>query len=245
MVILTLNRPARLNALTRGMRDQLRSALHQATADESVGAVILQGAGDRAFSAGQDLDEAKSFGAGDIDAWIDDWETLYSAVLGCPKPVVASVSGYAVGAAFQLALVCDLRIASDAARFGMPEIDDAIPCITGTWALYNVIGRGRVTDLVLTGRMLPAAEALDWGIVNRVTAPDELHARTMDLARLLATKPRMATGQDKSYLRARAWASWAEAAESAKIGHTAAFASGEPQRVMEQFFDRDARARSR
>src|SRR2546422_103917 len=121
------------------MRQELASAFEALDVDSAVTAVVLTGAGDRAFAAGQDLNEASDFRPESIEDWIDSFNHLYSAIQVFNKASVAAINGYALGAAFQLALLCDIRIASEKARFGMPEIDDGIPCITGTWTLYEVI----------------------------------------------------------------------------------------------------------
>ncbi|OFV84025.1 MAG: enoyl-CoA hydratase, partial [Acidobacteria bacterium RBG_16_64_8] len=166
--VITLNRPHVLNALNREMRRELTEAFVKANHDDEVGSIVLTGSGERAFAAGQDLNEAKEFTPERAHTWIDEFFALYSALRNLDKSVVAAVNGYAVGAGLQIALLTDLRIASERAQLGMPEIHDGIPCITGTWTLWDIIGRSRTEDLVLTGRLLGAQEALQWGLVNRV-----------------------------------------------------------------------------
>lgn len=160
---IVLNRPERLNAISALMREELIDSLRNLDNDPAVKAIVLTGAGERAFGAGQDLGEARTFSEEVIDTWIDEWTTLYRTVIDLATPTIAAVNGYAVGAAFQLAAVCDIRVASETARFGMPEVDDAIPCITGSWSLLQLIGRARIADLILTGRMIDADEARSWG----------------------------------------------------------------------------------
>ncbi|CCG04281.1 enoyl-CoA hydratase/isomerase family protein [Blastococcus saxobsidens] len=239
-----INRPDRLNALSVGVKDELVAALSYADRTDSVKSVVLTGAGERAFAAGQDLSEAQEFSPEAIDGWIDSFHRLYSAVLDCSKPTVAAVNGYAVGAGFQLALLCDLRIASSGAKFGMAEIDDAIPCITGTWTLYDSIGHSRTADLILTGRMLPAEEAKSWGLVSEVVAPEDLMTKGRALAVLLGAKPAVAVRLNKNRL---AWllSRERESAESfARQAHAEAYGTGLPQAKMADFLARRREGRS-
>ena len=244
VALVVLNRPERLNALSRRMREELVAALGQLDADPQVGAVVITGAGERAFAAGQDLTEAQTFGEGEVDDWIDEWTRVYQAVLGMATPTVAAINGYAVGAAFQLAVVCDIRIASAAARFGMPEIDDAIPCVTGTWSLWQMLGRGRIADLILTGRMVDAEEALAWGIVSRLVPADRLVAEAVELAAGLARKSAKVLALNKRLLAELTLETLPRFERYAKQAHGEAFASGEPQDTMARFLDGVAEGRT-
>lgn len=241
--ILRLNRPRVLNAINQEMRRDLATALTAANRDDAAGCIILTGAGDRAFAAGQDLEEAREFTAERARQWIDEFDTVYNALRLADKPSIAAINGYAVGAGFQIALLADLRIAADTARAGMPEINDAIPCITGTWTLWDIIGRSRTADLVLTGRLLDAQEALAWGLFNRVVPAVDLMT-TMQLAAELAAKPRTAARLNKERWRNLTQAATDEALRFAKYAHATAFASGEPRAAMEAFLAKRAAAAS-
>jgi len=170
--LVTLNSEARLNAFSEAMRRQLIEALQFFDESQDVRAVVLTGAGSRAFSAGQDLSEAQTMDGPAAERWVDEWGEVYTALLSLDTPTVAALNGYAVGAGLQTALMCDVRVASTTARAGMPEINDAIPCITGTWSLEGIVGDARIADLVQTGRMLEAEEMADWGIVTYLAEPD-------------------------------------------------------------------------
>jgi len=239
-----INRPQSLNAISRQLREDLVQVFGELDRDPQVSAIVLTGAGGRAFAAGQDLSEALSFDGSSAAEWIDEWRALYDCVLSLSKPTVAAVDGYAVGAGFQLALVCDLRLASERARFGMPEIDDGIPCITGTWTLYELIGRGRTTDLVLSGRMIDAAEALQWGVVSQVVPAERLAGAAAALAARLGAKPAAAMRLNKRWLRDLLLSHLPAAEEYAKRAHGEAFGSGEPQRLMADFLAKRAAGRS-
>jgi len=245
VALVVLDRPERLNALSQRMREELIEALRALDAAPEARAIVVTGAGDRAFAAGQDLDEARAFDEDAVDRWIDEWTALYQTVLELATPTVAAVNGYAVGAAFQLAAVCDLRVASDTARFGMPEVDDAIPCITGSWSLYQLIGRGRVADLVLTGRMIDAQEALAWGLVSRVVPAARLRDEAHATAALLAAKSATTHALNKRLLCRLANERLSEFEAYAKEAHRTAFGSGEPQVAMSRFLAKQAIGRPR
>lgn len=244
VAVVTLNRPERLNALSQRLREELAELLGELELRTDVRSVVMTGAGDRAFAAGQDLGEAQRFDEDAARGWVDEWTALYDRVLRFPKPIVAAVSGYAVGAGFQLALLCDIRIAAENARFGMPEIDDGIPCITGTWTLYDLIGRGRTVDLVLSGRMLDAREALQWGVVTRVVPTADLRGEAIQLAGLLGSKSATAIRLNKEWLRRLLVEKLSATEDYARQAHAAAFATGEPQQKMAAFLDHKAAGRS-
>jgi len=244
VALVTLNRPERLNALSRKMREELATALRELDKSPDVRSIVITGAGGRAFAAGQDLSESRHFSAGDVDQWIDDWTELFECVLNLSTPTIAVVDGYAVGAGFQLAAVCDFRFASESARFGMPEVDDAIPCITGMWALYELIGRGRVSDLILSGRMIDAREALEWGIVTRVLTKEEIRSEALALASNLAQKSPKVIELDKRMLARLMLQRLPEFEAFAKQAHTLAFESGDPQEAMARFLEKRAAGRS-
>jgi enoyl-CoA hydratase/carnithine racemase len=227
------------------MRRDLIAILSALDEAEGAQAIILTGDGDRAFSAGQDLSEAKRLGAEDVQDWVEEWAAVYRAILNLGTPTVAALNGYAVGAGFQVAAMCDLRIASTTAQVGMPEVDDAIPCITGSWSLANLLGRGQIADLVFTGRLLTADEMLRWGLVTQTVAPDGLLSAARSLAELLARKDRLAIRLDKAWLRRDLLDRLPAAVEAAILAHSAAFESGEPHRAMEAFLARRSDASQR
>jgi enoyl-CoA hydratase/carnithine racemase len=243
VTILTISSPARLNAFSSAMRRQLIEVLSELDAAEDTRAIILMGAGDRAFSAGQDLAEAQSFSGNDAQSWVEEWAAVYRAILNLDTPTIAALNGYAVGAGFQVAVMCDLRLASTTVRVGMPEVDDAIPCVTGSWSLANLLGRAQIADLVLTGRLMSAEEMLGWGIVSRLVSPDQLLATAQDLAGVLAKKDRLAVRLDKAWLRRDLLDRLPDAVKAAKLAHAEAFDSGEPRRVMGAFLSRTSATR--
>src|SRR3989475_4481869 len=174
VVIVTLNRPRVLNALSRALKRELADALGRLKADESVRAVVVTGAGEQAFSAGQDLTEAKDMSGPEAEEWVREFEALYDQVRMLDVPVIAAVNGWAMGAGCQLALLADIRISSENARYGMPEIRDGIPAVFGLELLWNTIGMSRGLYLVLSGDSLDARQAQDAGLTIKVVPRAQL-----------------------------------------------------------------------
>ena len=186
----TFNRPDVLNALNLQARDELWATLDAIELDPEVRVVVFRGAGERAFSAGADISEfgtAPSFDAARRARLERD---LWGRIARLEKPLVAAVHGFALGAGCELALLCDLRLASEDARLGLPEVALAyIPTAGGTQTLARTIGRGRALDLILTGEPIPARQALDWGLLHWVGPRDRLYDEAEALARRLVNQP--------------------------------------------------------
>ena len=188
VAVVTLNRPDAMNALSRALRRALHEALASLDADPEVKAIVLTGAGERAFTAGLDLKELSSdpLGMGAANA-VDPAENPVRAVLACSKPVVGAINGVAITGGFELALACDVLVCSANARFADTH---ARVGITPGWGLSQklsrCIGPYRAKELSLTGNFLDAATAYEWGLVNRVVPPDELMPVALQLAQQMA-----------------------------------------------------------
>ena len=166
---ITVNRPDKLNALNDATMTELGRAIDQARADSAVGGIILTGAG-RAFVAGADIAELRAKAPTDVYALARRGQEVFRRFETSPKPVIAAVNGFALGGGCELAMACHIRIASESAKFGQPEVKLGItPGYGGTQRLTRLIGRGRALQLLLTGEMIDAAEAFRLGLVNRVT----------------------------------------------------------------------------
>lgn len=233
---ITLNRPEKLNAWNKPMRDQLITALNDAERDNAVRAVILTGAGDRAFGAGQDLSESKTFDASSAEGWMGEWKALYSLFRDSSKPIVAALNGVAAGSAFQIALLCDLRIAHAGVTMGQPEINSGIPTVTGNWIMREMIGLSRTIDLTLTGRMLGAEEAYSFGLISRLVDQEKVQSEALEIANLLASKPPVAMRLNRKRIAEVTQQGFDDAMQSGILIQTDAYATGEPQAMMEKFF---------
>ena len=235
VAVITLNKPQVLNAWDRPMREDLLDTLERCASDDTVGAVVLTGAGERAFGAGQDLREAKTFDENGAEDWLREWERLYDRMRSMPKPVVAALNGLAAGSAFQFVLLADFRIGHAGVRMGQPEINSGIASITGPWILNEILGIARTTDLTLTGRMMEADECRAIGVLNRIVPADRVLPESLDLARALAAKPRLAMQLDKQWLREMTEPRFRAAIEAGIRYHRIAYGSGEPAQNMERF----------
>jgi len=188
---ITINRPDKLNALNDTVIDELGQAVGTVEADEAVKGVILTGAGPKAFVAGADIAELSRQGPLDGKARALVGQTVFRRLERLGKPVIAAVNGFALGGGCELAMACHIRIASDRAKFGQPEVKLGIgPGYGGTVRLPRLVGRGRALELLLTGEVIDAPEAYRIGLVNRVVPGDRLLAEAEALLRtILANGP--------------------------------------------------------
>ncbi len=185
----TVNRPDKLNALNSDTEQELQDVFLKLRDNAAVGGVVVTGAGTKAFVAGADIAELSGLGATQGKEFAFQGQTTFTRIAGCPKPVVAAVNGYALGGGCELAIACHLRVASERARFGLPEVQlGLIPGHGGTQRLARIVGMGRALEMVLTGRMVDAEEAHRWGLVNAVAAPDKLLETARELLGQILTK---------------------------------------------------------
>ncbi len=186
--LLTIHRPKALNALNDQVMDELGAAMLAFDADEGIGAIIITGS-DKAFAAGADIAAMANFGYMDVlknDFITRNWETIGRV----RKPVIAAVAGFALGGGCELAMMCDIIIAADTAKFGQPEIKIGImPGAGGTQRLPRAVGKAKAMDLCLTSRMMDALEAERAGLVSRVVAADKLMEETLAAANIIANLP--------------------------------------------------------
>jgi len=188
VAIITINRPDKRNALNIKTREEGAALLEVLRNDDSVGVVVFTGAGDKAFVAGADIAEFAGRTA-ITQRDVMTGRSLFTAIDTFPKPIIAMVNGYCLGGGCELALACDIRIASESASFGQPEINlGIIPGGGGTQRLTRLVGEGKAMELILTGEIIDAKTAFSIGLVNHVVPADQLEARTMDIANRIAEK---------------------------------------------------------
>lgn len=197
VALVTLNRPEKRNALSLQMMRELDSALAEIASDSRLRVVIIRGEGP-AFCAGHDLRELLDR---DVEAYRTIFDTcvkLMARIVEIPQPVIAEVAKVATAAGCQLVAACDLAVASTEASFATPGVRIGLFCSTPMVALTRAIGRKRAMEMLLTGESIDAPKALEWGLVNRVVAPDRLHAETLALARKIAESSRTIVGIGKA-----------------------------------------------
>ena len=200
---LTVNRPTALNALNREVLEEMARVIREVRHDSSVRVLIVTGAGDKAFVAGADIAAMAKMSALDGIDFSRLGHRVMESFEDLPIPVIAAVNGFALGGGLELALACDLIVASEKARFGQPEINlGLIPGFGGTQRLPHRIGHNKARELIMTGDMFDAKTALELGLANQVVAPAELLDTTRKLAEKIASKSAVALRQAKAALRA-------------------------------------------
>lgn len=201
VLLVTFNRPDVRNAINRQVQLDLRAALETARVDDAVGAVVLTGAGPKAFIAGADISQVAGYSK--ETALASDLQRLFDLVEDFPKPTIAAVNGFALGGGCEIAMACDIRIAAESARFGLPETAlSVLPGAGGTQRLGRLVGTGRAIEMILTGRMVDAAEAERIGLVTAVVAPDDLLAAARSTAATILARGPLATRLAKLVIRA-------------------------------------------
>src|SRR5205807_277510 len=201
VAIITINRPEKRNALNIQTRAEGAAILDELRSDDSVRVVVFTGAGDKAFIAGADIAEfAGRTAITQREVMLD--RGLFNSVDSFPKPVIAMVNGYCLGGGCELALACDIRIASDKASFGQPEINlGIIPGGGGTQRLTRLVGEGKAMELILTGEIINAHAAFNIGLVNMVVPAADLEAKTMEIANRIAEKSPIALRMAKEAVK--------------------------------------------
>jgi enoyl-CoA hydratase len=199
--IVTINRPDKRNALNIKTREEGAALLDRLRDDQSVGVVVITGAGDKAFIAGADIAEFAGRTAM-MQRDVMTARSLFTAIDTFPKPIIAMINGYCLGGGCELALACDIRIASETASFGQPEINlGIIPGGGGTQRLTRLVGEGRAMEMILMGEIIDAKTAFSIGLVNHVVPAAELEAKTMEIANRIAEKSPIALSLAKESVK--------------------------------------------
>jgi enoyl-CoA hydratase/carnithine racemase len=236
IAVVTLNRPECLNAWTMSMQAHAAELLEWLAIDPGTAGVVLTGSGDQAFCAGQDLSETAAFGASDVDRWLTSLRRLYAAVLDLDKPTVAAINGVAAGSGYQVSLLCDVRVIHPGVRMGQPEVTSGIPSITGMYLTERALGWSRTREMMLTGRLLGAEELYLIGLAHHVVPPGEVVHRAVAIAAEIARQPGVAVQATKQRCRDQLGPGLWEAFDAAAEYDRRAWASGQPQRTMKEFF---------
>lgn len=192
ILYITINRESKLNALNKATLNELHIAIREAQTDMSVGGIIVTGAGQKAFVAGADISEFASFNKEEgKNLAAEGHSKVFDLIQNSAKPVIAAVNGFALGGGLELALACHMRIASDNARPGLPEVTlGLIPGYGGTQRLTQLVGRGKALEMILTADMISANDAFAFGLVNYVMPPDQLISKSEEiLSKILTRSP--------------------------------------------------------
>lgn len=240
----TVDNPARLNALDGALCRGLRDAVAALGADPDIRAVVVAGAGDRAFIGGADVREMAGLDPATATAFISLLRGACAAIRAAPVPVVARISGHCLGGGLEIAAACDFRIADESAAFGMPETRLGVPSVIDAALLPDLIGWGRARMMVYTGETVGAREALEWGLVERLAPRGALDAALeRALTGIAACEPGAIRAQ-KALIREWERLPRDRAAEAGIAVFAEAFAGPEPRRRMRAFLDRARREKS-
>ena len=238
VAVVRLHRPAVMNAVNAELRAALKEQLYALDADPTVQAIVLTGSGERAFCGGQDLDESATIDTDTLAGWLNRQHAMYQAVRDVSKPIVAALNGTAVGAGFQMALMCDLRVAHATLRMGQPEVKAGLGSIVGSYLMSLQIGHSLNQQLSLTGELITAERAYALGLVNDLVPAKEVLPRAIERARALAALPGAALRTTKQRFRERTQAGFEEACSAGIRYQLECYSTGEPQRVMREFIAR-------
>lgn len=243
VALVRLNRPAALNAVDARLRAELSAAMRALNADAGVTAAVIAGSGERAFCAGQDLHEAMGLALDGVEGWLERQHAMYQSVRDFGKPLIAALNGVSAGAGFQIALCCDLRVGYPELRIGQPEIRAGLASIVGTYLMTLQLPLSLNQQLSLAGELLLGRRAFELGLVNHLVPQAEVLERAVALALELAQLPTAAYAASKQRLRELSQPGFDDALAAAKVAQKALYASGEPQRVMREFFARKKETR--
>ncbi|MES5044970.1 enoyl-CoA hydratase [Rhizobium nepotum] len=234
--VITLNRPKALNALNSVLLKELRHILSSFSTDDSIGAIIITGS-EKAFAAGADIKEMQALDF--VDAYVGDFLGGWDEVASTRKPVIAAVSGFALGGGCELAMMCDFIIASETAKFGQPEITlGVIPGMGGSQRLTRAVGKAKAMDLVLTGRMMDAAEAERAGLVSRVVPAANLMDEAVDAATRIASLSRASVLMAKESVNRSFEVSLAEGLRYERRSFQSLFATADQKEGMAAFVEK-------
>jgi len=189
-LLITINRPDKLNALNKRTIDDLHEILVEAEQNKDVRAIIIKGAGEKAFVAGADIAEFANYSVEEGKQMSSQGHfKVFNFLENFSKPTIAAIQGYALGGGLELALACHIRVATENSKLGFPEVGlGVIPGYGGTQRLAHLVGKGKAFEMIITGEMIDAKDAYQWGLVNYVVRPEELMNKCLELAKKISTK---------------------------------------------------------
>jgi enoyl-CoA hydratase len=238
VVTITYDRQAKLNSLDSAGIAALCDAFKGLAGDQNMRAVVLTGAGSKSFVGGADVNELNALNPETGRAFITALHELFVLIRKLPVPVIARVNGFCLGAGMEMAAACDLRVASDNAVFGMPEVKVGIPSVIEAVLLPRLVGWGRANYLVLTAENIDAATAHDWGFLESLTSAEGLDAEVARIADAIASAGPLAVRSQKALVGEWEKLSVDDAIQAGIDSLSDAFKTDEPQRMMKPFFDR-------
>ncbi len=232
---LTLNRPTSMNAINAAMRDALINAIGTLAKDDRVCCAVITGAGDRAFSSGQDLEEAAAFSQADVAIWLTHQRAMFQTFREFEKPIVAAFNGLAAGAGFQIGLLCDARVGYADMRIGQPEVRAGLASIIGSYFMRQYLPHGRNVELSLSGKLISGQEAYDWALLSRLAPQADVVNIASKIAESIAAQPPLAVALTKRRFCETTQKEFDDAIAAAISANTLAYGTGLPQKKMGEF----------
>lgn len=237
VAVVTLNRPDSLNAVNRALREALIAMMQQVNADTGVRAVVITGAGERAFCSGQDLSESVAYTLDDVDDWLGAQHAMYQSVRDLDKPCIAAWNGVAAGAGYQIGLCCDLRVGYPELKLGQPEIKAGLASIVGSYMMTLHLPLSLNQQLSITGELISGERGYEIGLVNYLVPRAEVLGKAIAVAQELTRLGATALRLTKQRFRDLSQPGFDAALAAAKQLQKAAYRSGEPQAAMKRFFE--------
>jgi len=238
LALVTLNRPESLNSVNAQMREALIEALSELNRDSSVRAVVIAGAGDRAFCSGQDLTETARYTIDDVDMWLTRQHAMYQVVRDLDKPCIAAWNGVATGAGYQIGLCTDLRVGFPELKLGQPEIRAGLASIVGSYLMTLQLGQSQNMQMSLTGELISGQRAYELGLINHLVPRAQVLEKAFSVALELTKLGPTAIRLTKQRFRELSQAGFDAALVAAKNAQREAYQSGEPQEAMRRFFEK-------
>ncbi|PLC48196.1 enoyl-CoA hydratase [Pollutimonas subterranea] len=238
VTVITLNRPERMNAVNQELRSALITAMQVAEADPTIRAVVLAGAGGKAFCAGQDLTESAAMQWQDLVRWLNAQRDMYQSVRDLNKPCIAAMNGVAAGAGFQIALCADLRIIAPTTRIGQPEVKAGLASIVGSYLMTLHVSHTHNVAMSLGGELITGERAYEIGLVTELAEPDAVLSRAIEVAAGYAQLPATALRVSKQRFREMTQAGFDEAVMAGIRAQLECYADGDPQRAAAAFLER-------
>lgn len=236
--VITMNRPEALNALNTPMLQELKKVIDQVEADDEIYVCVLTGAG-RSFVAGADIGEMSAFGAVEGKKFGDYGNSVFLKIENMSKPIIAAINGFALGGGCELSMACDIRLASEKAKFGQPEVGLGItPGFGGTQRMPRICGTAHAMELILTADTINAQQALEIGLVSKVVAPDALMDTALELANKIASKAQVAIRAAKQAVRYGIQCDISTAATYEALAFATCFGTEDQKDAMKAFVEK-------
>ncbi len=244
VAVVTLDNPESLNAINGPMRDSIIRTMEALNRDDGVRAIVLTGAGERAFSSGQDLTEAAGFKTEEVEGWMRHQAAMFQSLRNLEKPLVVAFNGTAAGTGFQIGLVADIRVGYPEMSIGQPEVRVGLASILGSWLMTLYLGLADNIQMSLLGELITGQRAKELGMLNYLVAKDQVLPKALEVAGEFAKLPATALRLTKERFRILTQPGFDEACEAVVRCHTDEYATGEPQKIMRGFLEERAKRRA-